>query len=257
MDSEQKDPKRRGKVNMKRRRLPAAAVLLAVLSGLGGCGIMEDVESLVPEKAQNFETTTLVAYKDGTIRETVVDTLDESYYNSEDLKKMIDETVSAYCADNGEAAVVTDNFTVEENRVVLGMTYKSAADYAAYNNVYFFNGPMLQAQMDGYLFNHDFYKVEEGAAAQDKISAEEPLSHKEYSVLVTDASHVVRVPGEIRYVSANAKVQDAYTMVPGEPEESTEQVLVLPSSAVYVQEKSSDETAAEADRALIYILYDF
>ncbi len=217
---------------------------------------MDEVGELLPEKQEVFETTTLTALGDGTVKETVIDTLDESYYNSEDLKKMIDETVASYCGEQGEGAVVVDAFTAENGKVVLDMTYQTAADYAGYNNVVFFNGSMLEAQMEGFLFNHDFLKVTEGAAG-NKISSEEPLSHKEYMVLVTDASHAVRVPGEVRYVSANSLTSDAYTVVPGEPEESTDQVLILPSSAVYVQEKTSDETAADLDRALIYVLYDY
>lgn len=242
---------------MKKRSFLTAVIALLMLMGLSGCSVMDEVDEMLPSKQETFERTTLTALKDGTVKESVIDQLNESYYSSEDLKKMIDETVLSYCAQEGEGAVLVDAFSSEEGRVVLDMTYRSAADYAAYNNVIFFNGSVLEAQLEGFLFNHDFRAVADGTIQETKISAEEPLSHKEYTVLVTDASHAVRVPGKIKYVSANALIQDEYTMIPGEPEESVEQVLVLPSSAVYVQEKTDDETAAELDRALIYILYDY
>ena len=242
---------------MRKRSFLAAAMAVLMIAGLGGCSVVDEVEDLLPEKQESFDRTTLTVVKNGTVKESVIDSLDESYYNSDELKKMIDETVGEYCAKNGEGAVLVDAFSAEEGRIALDMTYRSAKEYADYNNVVFFNGPVLEAQLEGFLFNHDFRKVTDGAAEDAKIPADEPLSHKEYTVLVTDASHAVRVPGRIKYVSANALTQDAYTMIPGEPEEPAEQVLVLPSSAVYVQEKSDDETAAEVDRALIYILYDY
>lgn len=228
-----------------------------MMMGLGGCSVMDEVDQMLPAKVESFDRTTLTAVKNGTVKESVIDRLDENYYNSDDLKKMIDETVGEYCAKNGEGAILVDAFSAEEGQIVLDMTYRSAQDYADYNNVVFFNGSILEAQLEGFLFNHDFRRVTDGAAEEARIPADEPLSHKEYTVLVTDASHAVRVPGKIKYVSANALAQDDYTVVPGEPEESAEQVLVLPSSAVYVQEKTDDETAAELDRSLIYILYDY
>ena len=64
-----------------------------MMMGLGGCSVMDEVDQMLPAKVESFDRTTLTAVKNGTVKESVIDRLDESYYNSDDLKKMIDETV--------------------------------------------------------------------------------------------------------------------------------------------------------------------
>lgn len=244
-----------GKKNMRRRMIRVLALAAAML-GLGGCGAAEHAKKLLPRKAEAPKQTTLEADSDGTIRETVIDTLDQSWYSSQELQDMVDTSVAAYCREQGEGAVRVDRFTVQESTVTLAMTYRSAQDYAGYNNVSFFNGSMLQAQLEGYLFDHEFRLVEKGVSSEETVSSEVPLSHKEYQVLITDASHAVVVPGKAVYISANARAADAYTVVPGE-EERAQEGLELPSSQVYIQEQSSRENAGDLDRTYIYVVYEF
>lgn len=234
------------------------AVVMCTLT-LSGCGLQDTIEEMLGGKAWEPGETNLVVREDGTLTETVIDSLDQNYYNSGELEQMINSTVSEYNQNNGADAVIVDSLSLENNQVVLTMTYKSAADYADYNNVRFYNGSMLGAEMEGYLFYNQFRKVSEGVAEGENITNEEPLKHKEYQVLVTDASHLVQVPGDVVYVSANASPIGRREVQPVEEIEVKQaEGLVLPSSAVYVEEKADvPVTAKDLEKNYLYIIYEF
>lgn len=247
-------------------RLTAVVMCTLMLSGCDLQETLKDVE--LPEAVENIlgisawepGETNLVVQEDGTLTETVIDKLDQSYYNASELEQMINETVSEYNQDHGADAVKVDSLSLENNQVVLTMTYKSASDYADYNNVRFYNGSMLGAEMEGYLFYNQFRKISDGVAEGDAISNEEPLKHKEYQVLVTDDSHLVQVPGDVVYVSVNASPMGKREVQPAAEEvvETQPEGLVLPSSAVYVEEKADEPvTAKDLEKNYLYIIYEF
>lgn len=235
------------------------AVVMCTLM-LSGCDLKERVEDLLGTGAWEPGETNLTVREDGTLTETVIDQLDQSYYNSEELNQMITETVSVYNQSHGADAVKVDSLSLENNQVVVTMTYRSASDYADYNNVRFYNGSMLGAEMEGYLFYTQFRKVDDGVAEVDAISNEEPLKHKEYQVLVTDASHLVQVPGDVVYVSVNAAPMGKREVQPVTEEviEVQQDGLLLPSSAVYVEaETDGPVTAKDLEKNYLYIIYEF
>ena len=234
------------------------AVLLSALAcvNLWGCEMAQQMQEMFPEEEETPAITTLRADKDGSITETIVDVLDESYYDSAELQKLVEESVKSYNARSGEQDVTTDRYEAEEGRIVLTMTYADPKAYAGFNNVPFFNGPILDAQISGYLFLNDFRVVDKTGAQDKPISSAEPLSHKEYQVLVTDLSHAVSVPGKVRYVSANANVVDGL-VIPATVEEVKEEGLLLPSSAVYVKEKDQSHVSEEElEKTYMYVIYD-
>lgn len=231
-----------------------AAVVLCGLM-LSGCEMLE--EKFSSEQAPT--ETTLKVEKDGTVTETVIDKLDQSYYNSGDLEAMINSSVSEYNQLHGADSVKVEEILWEGNQISLKMVYQSAADYGEYNNVKFYNGSMLGAEMEGYLFYNQFKKVEEGQAAGAAISNEEPIKHKEQQVLVTNSDHVVEVPGEVLYVSANGSPTGKKSVKrDAQTEWAKEEGLVLPSSAVYVEEKEDTAlTQTDLEKTYLYIIYEF
>lgn len=246
-------------------RLTAAVMCTLTLCG---CDLQETAEKLeLPDAVKELfgeadwepEETYLVTRKDGTLTETVIDKLDREYYVAEELQEMINRSVQEYGQNHGADAVKIDSLSLENNQIVLTMTYQSAQDYADYNNVKFYNGSMLGAELEGYLFYNQFRKVEDGVTDGETIGNEEPLKHKEYQVLVTDDSHLVQVPGDVVYVSANAVPAGRREVQPaGESVSASQQELVLPSSAVYVEEKKDKTvTAKDLEKNYIYIIYEF
>lgn len=245
------------------------AVVMCTLM-LSGCDLQETVEELnleLPKEVESIlgieewapEETYLVVQEDGTLTETVIDKLDQAYYNADELGEMITSTVGEYNQSHGADAIVVNSLSLENNQVILTMTYKTAEDYADYNNVKFYNGSMLGAEMEGYLFYNEFRKVNDGMVEGETITNEEPLKHKEYQVMVTDDSHLVQVTGDVVYVSANASPVGKREVQPVEETAPVkEDGLVLPSSAVYVEEKEDvPVTAKDLEKNYVYIIYEF
>lgn len=187
--------------------LPAALVFACLLTACTAAG----KNDWTPDR------TAVQMTESGKVTETVFETLDKSYYNASELSAMITDEISAYTAEHGDGTVTQDSISVEGDDVKLVLSYASGDDYAAFNGISFFNGSMLDAQMAGYTFDGYFYSVTDGKTGGEEISSEEPLSHKEYTVLVTDDfSHAVNVPGKIEYVSAGARMIDSYTAEPAD-----------------------------------------
>ena len=74
--------------------------------------------------------------KSGEIKETVNEDFDTKEYSEDDLRKLIDETISDYNSKASEAnAVKLSKLTVKNNKAVLIMEYKGAEFYSDFNNV--------------------------------------------------------------------------------------------------------------------------
>lgn len=217
---------------MKIGKLFAAACTLLIL--LSGCQKKEE-EPWVPD------STAIQVSQDGRITETIIDRLTESYYSSTELQEMVNASVRDHTAAHGDGSVSVKEFTANGSDIRIVLEYAAAEDYAAFNNVRFYNGSMLGAQMEGYRFETSFQLVaKDGTVSEQKVPADGPVSHKEYQVLVTDRSHKVEVPGNIVYVSAPSQVEDRRIVTPLTAAEDTDQSAV-----------------SEQEAGLLYILYEY
>ena len=217
---------------MKIGKLFAAACTLLIL--LSGCQKKEE-EPWVPD------STAIQVSQDGRITETIIDRLTESYYSSTELQEMVNASVKDHTAVYGDGSVFVKEFTANGSDIRIVLEYAAAEDYAAFNNVRFYNGSMLGAQMEGYRFETSFQLVaKDGTVSEQKVPADGPVSHKEYQVLVTDRSHKVEVPGNIVYVSAPSQVEDRRIVTPLTAAEDTDQSAV-----------------SEQEAGLLYILYEY
>ena len=217
---------------MRTGKLAALACLAVML--LGGCREQEK-EPWIPDE------TAIQVWEDGKITETIIDRLGESYYDSGELRDMVYDSVKEYTDAHGSEALKVTEFTAEGADIRIVLEYAGAEDYASFNNVKFYNGSMLGAQMEGFSFETSFLIVaKDGSVSSSRVSPDGPVSHKEYQVLVTDRSHKVEVPGDIVYVSAPAMVEDKRIVTP------------LPFEADVDEDNISSE-----DAALLYVLYIF
>ena len=217
---------------MKIGKLFAAACTLLIL--LSGCQKKEE-EPWVPD------STAIQVSQDGRITETIIDRLTESYYSSTELQEMVNASVKDHTAAYGDGSVSVKEYAANGSDIRIVLEYAAAEDYAAFNNVRFYNGSMLGAQMEGYRFETSFQLVaKDGTVSEQKVPADGPVSHKEYQVLVTDRSHKVEVPGNIVYVSAPSQVEDRRIVTPLTAAEDTDQSAV-----------------SEQEAGLLYILYEY
>ena len=213
---------------MKRRA--AAMLFLAAMVMITGCEAKNDV-SWTPDR------TALQADETGTLTETLIDTFDQTYYSSSELESMIDEAVRTYNAEQGAEAVTKVSYTSQDGQVELVLQYRSGQDMARFNNEKAFNGSMLGAQMEGYQFDCNFRRVADGVTSEEIISNEEPLSHKEYQVLICNPVYTVEVPGKIAYVSENAVT-------------TAEKIAAARTGTV-------DQADSTEDQKLLYVIYEY
>ena len=214
--------------------------LVLCLAALTGCR-KEQEEEWVPVR------TTLEVGEDGSITETIMEKLDQAYYDAGELKSMIDSSVRSYAGEHGPQAVAVNECEIADGQVNLAMTYSTWEDYAAYNHVAFYNGSMLGAELEGYLFLGPFREVHKKDLTLSDVGSDEVLAHKEYQVLITDASHDIRVPGRIVYLSANAGIITG--SVAGPAAAAGEEDVPVPDGRPASRE--------ESEKSWLYIVYDY
>lgn len=183
-----------------------SAVLITVL--LAGCS------------SSKADTNTITLEKNGKITEQIAEEFAEDYYDESELKEYIEEEVEAYTSENGKSSVKMSGFDVDEGIAYLTMKYADADTYAAFKNVEFFRGTILEAQSAGYSFDDiSFLAVGDSDAADDADSgslSEESaettaaeadpdtvLEDDQNTVVILREAVTVVVPGTVLYVSAD------------------------------------------------------
>lgn len=234
---------------MKGKRILVVAAVAAGMMALNGC------EMLSQDTWEPQEPDAISIDKDGGITEYIQEELNEAYYDATELQNMIDSEVSSYNAEHGESAVKVSKYEAADGRVNLTMEYATAADYAQFNNVEFYYGSMINAQIEGYLFDASYKKVQNGVVEGSAVSGSEVIKELAQQVLVVKAPLEVHVPGTVLYTSTNAEVRAADVVnATGDSEEEEEEGLVLPSNAVYRGEEASLEEQEAANR--VYIIFE-
>lgn len=154
------------------------------------------------------EETAVSVGKDGAITAAVIDKLDQSYYDAEELKANVESSVSEYNGDAGEDTITVEKFEIgEEGDVELFMKYASCKDYAEFNNVDFYVGDITDGYNNGgYRFETGFYQVEKGKITGEEMQREEIFQGSNHPMIVFSEDMAVEVPGKILYVSSNVEV---------------------------------------------------
>lgn len=229
---------------------------ISILAAVASCAaLLSGCEMLNQEQWEPQEPNAISIDEEGAITEIVQETLDEAYYNASELQSMITSEVADYNKKNGEDCVTVKTFETEGQSVKLEMVYASAKDYASFNNVEFYYGSLINAQLEGYLFDVSYKKVKDGVVTGNNISGSEVIKEMDKEVMVVRAPLEVHVPGKVLYTSSNAEVLAADVINATGEQEEEEEGLVLPSNSVY--KESDDSTFAEVEAAnRVYIIFD-
>lgn len=195
---------------MRTARIGAFVMMILCTCGLCGCSLLDQVIGADDWKDWTPDTTSLRVYGDGSVTETIFDSLDQTWYQGNELQDMIARSMNEYNETHGDGAINVTSYSDEGGKVQVEIDYRTGEDFAAYNNTQFCSGSMLDAQMEGFLFEGSFYETDKDRLVGEAVDSSEPLSHKEYSVVISDGTHVVQVPGEIRYVSAGAQLVNSH-----------------------------------------------
>lgn len=240
---------------MKRAKILAIAVLAVGL--LSSCS----------KKFSPDESAVLIG-KEGDITAAVIDTLDESYYNSEELKENVEASVASYNSSAGGENIEIDKFEIEEGNVKLFMKYASYTDYKEFNNVDFYVGDITDAYNNGgYRFETTFQEVENGEVIRMDIEREEIFAGVNHSMMIFYENMEVEVPGKILYASSNVEVtgkKSAKMVDPeadDEAETQSEEAQSEGSSEIMeiepvVETKDKNDTENNEGKHLAYIIYE-
>ena len=148
-----------------------------------------------------MDQNTIYVQKKGKIISAIVQKFDKDYYDAEELNAYVNERVEAYVSTHEKDSVKVEEFSVEEGVARLNVQYAGYADYAALNEVELFAGTVPQALAEGYDFNDEFVKVEDGALGA-KATKDEIIALADYKVVILSEKLDVKVDGTIAYASA-------------------------------------------------------
>lgn len=182
------------------RKVWRAALLASGIILLTGCETTKE-EEWTPQEAAAISLDA-----DGHVTEYLSEKLEQSYYSFDELNNMLNAEVSAYNSEHGEGKVTVTSAAQENGVVNLVITYASGEDYAQFNNVEFYYGSMINAQLEGYLFDVSYKTVKDGIVHGSEVSGSEVLKNMADMVLVVSAPLEVHVPGNVTFTSANANV---------------------------------------------------
>lgn len=157
------------------------------------------------------DTNTIEFLKNGSLRETSVEEYTEAYYDLDELKTLIMDSVNSFNEENGDAITI-DLYDVKGQNVRLVMTYKDLASYEAFNSQPLFAGSRedYEGEIPEELV---FYEAaEDGTLKETKTSPD--LTGMTLYVVSEPVDLVTN--GTIAYVSGDVTLTDAGACRTGE-----------------------------------------
>lgn len=213
------------------------AVLISGIVLLSGCEKAEE-EAWTPR-----ESAAVSIGADGTVTEYLSEELDQSYYSFQELSSMLTSETASYNKEHGEGAVTVTKAEQSGNKAELVITYATGEDYAQFNNIEFYYGSMINAQLAGYLFDDTYHAVKDGVVQGEALSGSDVLKNMADMVVVVQAPLEVHVPGTVSFTSTSGTVISKSTVV-AESENTAEDASAKTS-------EQEDENAAEC----VYIVF--
>ena len=143
---------------------------------------------------------------DGIVKASVVSDFDKDYYDSREMRDAIEEAVRAYNAAKDEFSIQLLSVREDSGRAEVEMYYRTADDYAAFNNVTFFGGSISEITGDP---AWPAGVVLTSTADGSTITTDDLSSLKKKAcALVFGEPAAVTVPGKVLYVSGGAEVSE-------------------------------------------------
>lgn len=189
-----------------KRKLYAALLIFAAASVTTSCGTSFEADE-----------STVYITKEGNVIGADIEDFNEDYYDEEELKAYITESIENYVESNGDGSLELQKFQTGSEKeggvtAQLYLDYATYIDYALFNDITMFAGTVSDAQKEGYAFDQSFLKVEEGNA-DGSMDVRELLEDEKTKVVIIGDETLVRIDGEIRSVSeGNAEVTGKNTV---------------------------------------------
>lgn len=179
-------------------------VTCALLFMLTACGSLN----------KDYDTTTVYIGKNQEVFEYIVENFDKSYYDTEELKQNMEQTIQEYNQKNGASdLVVLDQYELSDDSAKLNVRikYKSAKDYGNIHNCEFFVGTVKEAREAGYVL--DGLHAAEAQSAKTLAPVDQMTEEK---VVICEEKMDVEVKGDILYISDNVSLKSSGLATVGE-----------------------------------------
>jgi len=182
------------KVLLKKRKLVATCALLGLVIGLCGCAN----SSLL-----NSDVSCIKLDKKGAVTSLIVEDFSKDYYDFDELKEEISDTVTAYNSAKGVTLVTFDDATKKDSNVRVTMTYEDADTYSDFNDVIFFYGTYEEMTSAG-------YELPDTLTNSDGESIDKSIITSDMNVIVTSEKISIITPYKIAYYSKGAVIDGNY-----------------------------------------------
>ncbi len=151
-------------------------VLAAFILGMTACGT-EDAS--VEENLMN----SISIEKDGSIESIIVEDFTESYYSVDDLKNMIQDTITDYRKQDPDSEITLETCEMVDQKVKVVLKYNSADTYSGYNSETLFVGTVQEAYAEGYDMNMSLTGTDKEGT---KIGRQELLNMGENHIMIME-----------------------------------------------------------------------
>lgn len=177
------------------KKFKAYTVVIFMLMFLTGCSL----------KSFDADTNTVYVKKDGSVMEAIIEDFSESYYDEKELESVINDSIDEYNGDTEKIKV--EKFSVKDSTAKLITNYKTAEDFANFNEEDFFAGTISEAIKAGYDFDQEFTNLEE----KIDISSETIQSLTQYKVVIFEEKAEIKTDSKIAYISNNVELVNEKT----------------------------------------------
>lgn len=181
-----------------KKKTNALLILLLVVAMTSGCG-------------SEAEESRAELQKDGSVKSVISASFDKPDYDIDELQQMVLEESATYNRRVGDNAISVEKVSEKNGTASVKMTYKSAADYAAFNDGIFFVGSPKEAEEEGYNLN----KVLSGTKNPlETVGGADILAmDSDVKILITDMKDPVVLDGKALYTSDNVQTDKKYKTV--------------------------------------------
>ena len=109
---------------MKTARIGALAAMIVCVCYLSGCSMLDRIIGADDWKEWTPETTSIQVHADGSLTETIFDTLDQTWYQGNELQDMIARSMNEYNASHEDGAIQVTSYSDADGN---GFAYRSCA----------------------------------------------------------------------------------------------------------------------------------
>lgn len=151
------------------------------------------------------EENTIAVNKKGVVTYTVVEDFGKDFYDTEELRKDIEEEIGDYNRNFGSDPLTLKNLEADQGTVVMQLEFAEAQHYekyyADYSGAVLFVGTVGEAEEAGYDLEGEYLSADGSLTDLSQFSNREKLK-----ALITNEALVLQVPGEIQCVSPSGSI---------------------------------------------------